>query len=114
MAKTQVGERVGAILSADDNEVRLLGWGVYDGEHEPPFGPFGLSKAECDEVIAEMKADGTLREGVAFYTNPRITLDDGRVVWGAQCHWGPEEVVLKRIGSRRVVLVNVDGSAAVA
>ena len=101
---------MGAILSADGDEVRFLGWGVYDGEHEPPFGPMGLTKEECDEVQAEMRADGTLAEGVPLYTNPRITLDDGRVVWGAQCHWGPVEHVKKRIGTRRVVMVDVDGS----
>lgn len=114
MAKTQVGERVGAILSADAEEVRLLGWGVYDGEHEPPFGPMGLTKEECDEVLAEMRADGSLPEGVPLFTNPRITLDDGRVVWGAQCYWAPEAVVTQRIGSRRVVLVELDGSSRAA
>lgn len=114
MAKTQVGERVGAILSANTEEVRLLGWGVYEGEHEPPFGPRGLSKEEWGEVIAEMRAKGTLPEGLPLFTNPRITLDDGRVVWGAECYWGPEALVKRRIGSRRVVMVNLDGSVRAA
>lgn len=109
MGRAKVGDRVGAILSATEEEVRLLGYGVYDGEHEPPFGPMGMPKEEFDEVVAEMRAEGTLPEGVAFYTNPRITLDDGRIVWGQQCWWGSEEGVKARIGGRRVVMVSVDG-----
>ena len=110
MARTKVGERVGAILSADQDEVRLLGYGVYDGEHEPPFGPMGMTKEEYDEVLAEMKADGSLPHGSTVWTNPRITLDDGRIVWGAECHWASEREVIARIAGRRVVLVNLDGS----
>lgn len=55
MSKTQVGSRVGAILSSSKTEVQLLGFGVYDGEHEPPFGPFGAPKEQHDkmrEIIA--------------------------------------------------------------
>ena len=110
MGRAKVGERVGAILSATENEVLLLGYGVYDGEHETPFGPMGLTKEERDEVAAEMRAEGALPEGAPFYTNPRITLDDGRVVWGQECWWGAEDAVKARIGDRRVVKVNLDGS----
>ena len=108
MSRTAVGERVGAILSADDEEVRLLGYGVYDGEHEPPFGPMGATKEEYAEVVAEMQAAGQLPANWEGFKNPRITLDDGRVVWGAQCWWAPEDVVRSRIGARHVVTATVD------
>jgi hypothetical protein len=108
MSKTAIGARVGAILSADDEEVRLLGYGVYDGEHEPPFGPMGATKEEYEEVISEMKAQGQLPDNWECFKNPRIMLDDGRVVWGAQCWWGPESVVRSRIGTRRVVMAKLD------
>lgn len=101
MPKAQPGERVGAVLSATETTVQLLGFGVYDGEHEPPFGPFGTSKEECDAEIADMKAKGQLPADYVF-TNPRITLDDGRIVWGAQCWWGKEEAIKKWIGDRTV------------
>ena len=76
MARADVGERVGAILSANSEEVQLLGYGVYDGMFEHP--EFEIP-------------------------NPRITLDDGRVVWGVDCWWGKELAVKNKIGERRVV-----------
>jgi len=106
MSRTPVGARVGAILSGDNTEVHLLGFGVYDGEHEPPFGPFGSSKEEHDALVAEMKADGNLPADYVW-KNPRITLDDGRIVWGAQCWWGPEDAVRRRIEGLKVIPANV-------
>lgn len=38
--RAKIGERVGAIRNADGKTVWLYGYGVYDGHHEPPFGPF--------------------------------------------------------------------------
>lgn len=102
MSQVPVGARVGAVLKATPVEVHLLGWGVYDGEHEPPFGPFGMSKAELER----MKACGEVRPDF-HWSNPRITLDDGKVVWGAQCWWGPEAKVREIIGDRVVVLAEV-------
>lgn len=100
--KTPVGARVGALLSADATTVFLLGYGVYDGDHEPPFGPMGMPKAEWDAVLAEERTKPGFPEGFAW-TNPRITLDDGRVVWGCQCWWGPEEVIRRKIEGMTVV-----------
>lgn len=105
---TPVGTRVGAILSATETVVYLLGYGVFDGEHEPPFGPLGMPKEAHDDLVSEMKAGGCLPDGYVWM-NPRITLDDGRVVWGAQCWWAPEEVVRRKIGDRSIVVVSVDG-----
>lgn len=77
----EIGARVGAVLSATDEEVRLLGWGVYEGDQESPLG----------------------------FPNPRIRLDDGRIVWGYQCWWGPEEKMkTKFIEGRRVIDVKED------
>jgi len=56
MSKTTIGARVGAILSHDYSQVHLLGFGVYDGEHEPPFGPMGMPKDEYEVLLQEMKA----------------------------------------------------------
>lgn len=79
----RIGERVGAVRKADDETVYLLGYGTYDGNHVPPSG-----------WLHEL--------GIA---NPRITLDDGRVVWGHECWWGSEEEVRAGIGDRRVEIV---------
>lgn len=76
------GTRVGAILSADDKTVHLLGYGVYDGDFKPPVELF-------------------------FAENPRITLDNGSVVWGYQCWWGAEEQIRASIGERTIVAAKV-------
>lgn len=99
---TPVGARVGAILSADKSEVRLLGYGVYEGMHVPPMAPFGYTWEEFDEIAKEVG-----RSNVEHPTNPRIRLDDGSVVWGQECWWGDEERVRKEIGGRRVVMVTL-------
>lgn len=76
----EVGERVGAILKADDTTVHLLGYGVYEGMKVP--------------------------EELGF-PNPCIKLDNGGVVWGYQCWWGSEEKIKAMIGNRTVVEVSM-------
>ena len=77
----EIGQRAGAILKADKNEVHLLGFGVYEGDHVPD--------------------EGWLHDiGVP---NPKIKLDDGRVVWGYQCWWDSEEKTKDMIGDRKIV-----------
>ena len=50
----EAGDRVYALLSMDDHEARLLGFGEYEGQHlHPDYGIY----------------------------NPRIRLDDGKTVW---------------------------------
>lgn len=83
----KIGDRVGAILKADAERVHLLGYGVYRGRDIPP-----------DEMMQELGID-----------NPKIQLDDGRVVWGYQCWWGPEEKVKDQIGGRVIVPAAIDG-----
>ncbi len=83
----EIGTRVGAIASANKDEVHLFGYGVYEGDHEPPpnvMGPFGYMKG---------------------LTNPKILLDSGEVVWGCECWWGPEDQVKASIGDRKVVVI---------
>lgn len=53
--------------------VDLLGYGVYDGLQTPPAG--------------RTNAD----------VNPRITLDNGDIVWGFECWWGPEAQMKKEV-----------------
>jgi hypothetical protein len=81
MAK--IGERVMAVLSSTPEEVKLLGEGVYEGDH-----PVDV-------------------EGMGGFPNPRIRLDDGTVIWGFQCWWGDIGSMKSWIGSRRVVKVGL-------
>lgn len=64
--KHEVGARIGALLSVDDEVVHFLGYGTYQGDQLPPDFPL---------------------------PNPKLELDDGSIVWGYQCWWGPEDAV---------------------
>lgn len=91
----EIGARVGAIRSADRNQVRLFGYGVYDGDHPSPSF-FGIPLDEGDPVLM----------------NPRITLDNGWTVWGMECWWGPEADIIAMIGSREVIIVKTPAEKA--
>jgi hypothetical protein len=80
-----VGSRVGCIKKADDKEVHIYGYGVYEGDFKNPDagGLFGA------------------------IDNPRIKLDSGDIVWGRECWWGPEEKVKESIGGRTVVEASI-------
>ena len=85
----EIGARVGAVQSADNTTVKLYGYGVYEGEEIPP--------KEVNEFYAEV--------GI---TNPKMTMDNGNVIWGCQCWWGPEKRIKEMIGDRKVeIVVNI-------
>lgn len=81
--------RVGAIMDADGVEVRLFGFGIYDGDEVPP------------ETIKMFGAP-------VRHRNPKIVLDNGKVVWGCECWWAPEEKIKKMIGNRIVKEVDIE------
>jgi hypothetical protein len=88
----QIGDRVGAIMSADKDEVRIFGYGQYMGEEVPPpeITMFGLSLAAMG------------------HTNPKILLDSGKVVWGCECWWGPEDQVKASVHDRKVMEFDIE------
>jgi len=91
-----VGDRVGAILSMDESSVKLLGFGVYDGDLEPPMTPVGVTQGQFEEMTGSR------------FLNPRITLDNGSVVWGYQCWWGSESDVRAKISGRTIVEAKIE------
>ena len=87
---------MGAIFGASPDSVEFLGYGVYDGDFIPN-GAGGIGPV-CVEIGK---------------TNPRITLDNGKVVWGCECWWGPEEhikavLARKKLGGGDVINVDID------
>lgn len=116
--------RVGAWLSATAEEVQLLGYGMYVGDEVPPR-PMGINAAatgastweEYDRfMVGFLTGDGVTEEEAkravgdsrALKVNPKIVLDSGAVVWGAECWWGPEDKMRAVIAGRRVVEVDID------
>jgi len=90
----KIGERVGAVSSADETTVYLFGYGVYEGEEIPPKEVIMLGRRYIDLCPGN--------------TNPKIKLDDGKVVYGCECWWGSEDAVKKAIAGRKVEVVSID------
>lgn len=86
-----IGSRVGALASADEVKAYVYGFGMYVGDEIPETAGGWMG-----EALRESKVQ-----------NPKIVLDDGSVVWGCECWWGPEEDVRRRIGDREIVLVDI-------
>jgi len=91
MAK--MGDRVGAILNQDDDgTINFLGYGVYERDEVPSSAAGGMAKS--------------LREiGIL---NPKIVLDNGKVVWGCECWWGSEKRVAETLKDQKVINVDID------
>jgi hypothetical protein len=78
---TKVGSRVGAILGTEGKNVKLLGYGVYEGDFVPDQSCGGMGA-----ILSE-----------AGIINPRIKLDSDKFVYGCECWWGPEDLVKAKI-----------------
>ncbi len=139
----EIGSRVGAILCANDKEIVLLGYGVYEGRKVVPEAPaatdeiidkltgiidelnartvesvvdeqigiakgLGLDDAELAEMrsrLIEKEAEERKRPSreralevfQSGHKNPCIKLDNGDIVWGRECWWGPEEEIKAQV-----------------
>jgi len=89
--KPKIGERVVAISHSDDETIWLFGFGVYEGDFVPEEvgGPLGVLGEMCREM----------NRG-----NPRIRLDNGKVIYGCECWWIPEEKTTLDTKKKVVVL----------
>lgn len=93
MPQYTIGQRVGALMGADGDTVRVFGYGTYQGDQIPP---------------AELKVQ---MWGVPMdRPNPCIKLDNGKLVFGCECWWGPEELIKERV-KQYSKIVNVDIAA---
>lgn len=81
--KREPGIRVGAISHTEGETIFLYGYGVFEGHHVPT----------AEDRPAGWMGDAIFEEKIS---NPRIRLDDGKVIWGCECWWGPEAEVQKR------------------
>ena len=87
MRKVNVGDRV-AVLDGDGRA--FLGYGTYDGlfynERLAELCAIGAENLGKHELAAEIRSQQT-----RYGKNPRITLEDGTIVWGCEVWWGSAE-----------------------
>ena len=92
MSPLKEGERVGAIAYTEVQEgkkvIYMYGYGTYAGYHTPP------------ESVTFM--------GMPLTNNPKIELDNGKVVWGCECWWGSEEEVKKWCEGKEVIELDIE------
>lgn len=89
---TQEPKRVFAILKSDEKTVYLFGFGHYVGHEVPPQNTPGHP--------------GFM--GVEGRENPKIVLDNGKVVWGCECWWGAIKEYDRIAKGREVKEVDID------
>lgn len=89
--KYEVGTKVMAISHAADGKVYVFGRGTYIGDKDPADPSYPTPTG------AFMGAN-----------NPCIKLDNGQHVWGCECWWGPEDVMMQKFGGREEVAIDID------
>ena len=96
--KYEHGERVGVIHMADEAHIELYGYGTYKGEETPP---------------KDLVEAGALFKHLGDKPNPKILLDNGKVIWGCECWFGYEDEVRRGIEvvkarGKRIVEVDIE------
>jgi hypothetical protein len=88
------GERAGAIHAIDRKAktAEIFGYGEYVG----------------DEVPVEAVNDRATYNRSHGIKNPKIVLDDGKVVYGCECQWDTEAHVRKMLAGYTVTTVDID------
>ncbi len=82
-----VSRRVGAVQSCKEGHMKLFGYGDYIGDFLPV------------EAVGWM-AEAARKAGV---TNPKIMLDNGKVIYGCECWWGNEDRVKEMVAAAEKV-----------
>ena len=101
----KIGEKVGAVLKANKDGVEFLGYGKYEGDFFPE---------EAVGIFADVRRKIVKEKGESqkeFLTNPRIRLDNGKVVYGCECWWGDLKTLkgyMKDWKKKGYKIINVD------
>lgn len=91
---SEQSHRVVALMSVTAEEVKIFGHGVYLGDFTPTE-----EEAKLHPNLEFVRMVGA--------ENPKIQLDDGNIVWGAECYWGPEEGFDNWLDARKLTTVNI-------
>lgn len=90
MSDPKPGDRVGVMCGSDGKTVEFFGFGVYVGDEVPPATAGGFNFGR---------------------KNPKLQLDNGKVVWGCESWWGLEAEMKERLAyyvAKGMTIVDVD------
>jgi hypothetical protein len=93
-----IGDRVIAISHSEGQTVYMFGYGTFEGFFLPPDFDVekthaGLQEAyqEAQKVVPDLPPVLTRQQASVMmlldHANPRILLENGKVVWGYECWW---------------------------
>jgi len=97
------GRRVIAVSHSEDKEMFIFGHGVYEGD----FVPGDDDETRPAGMLGEMMYN-------LGHSNPRIRLDNGKVVWGCECWWGDADNFATKYAGYTITEVDIDASRAKA
>ena len=80
-------------MSMNPEEINFFGYGVYVGDEYP------------DTAIGTI---ASFAKSSRAAKNPKIVLDSGKLVWGCECWWGPEDQIKARIAEHGGFVVHCD------
>jgi len=85
---TTIGSRIGVFSHADEEKKILyfLGFGIYECDEVPPSD----EKMEEQNFLYRACIESNVK-------NPKLQLDNGKVIFGCECWWCPEEKAKKII-----------------
>lgn len=110
MSQVKIGDRVYAVRDVSDEAVNLYGVGKFlgDCENELFMQEFVrlLGRTREFKDLDETQKREKIRE-LGLGKNPKIELDNGQIVWGYQCWWGPESELAKFTRKVKVVPLEV-------
>ncbi len=100
MIRVEVGTRVAVLASFDEynKKTHLYGFGTYEGEEIPPPGIGVNNLGQSCSDIGAMAA--------------KLKLDDGTIIWGCECSWGPEAEVKEEIAGSEIIKADLFESRA--
>lgn len=116
------GVRVVAISYADEKNVYIYGYGVYEGGFVPPGIDVEADYQRFVESYEMLRtADPTMPElepnlAKAIISvplrNPRIKLDSGKTVWGYECWWSEITGLEAAAAGKTIIEVDIDETRA--
>lgn len=91
--KVKVGDKVLALMSANETTYYSYGAGIYQGDEVPPPG-VGIN------LGFDLNAEKI--------PNPKIQLENGDIVWGCECWWHEYDSYIKALEGLKEVKVSIE------
>lgn len=87
-------KKVGVFL--DNAGKTFIGWGYYIGDH---IRPKGIGR-NLDWLYRNLNMSAEEKTQLQNQPNPKIVLENGKIIWGCECFWMDRELTEKILAAR--------------